>query len=258
MTKPDEYRLLNNLRFYVLCFSFLLSIAVICYLRINIVSTQLFYIRTQQVFGLLSIIYWYVALIISPLGYVVGKARTKRLVFARRAIGVSAFYFALLHAGIALWGQLGGLGNIGILPSLFKWSLLGGLIALIVLLLLAATSLDTIINFMTLRWWKWLHRLIYIGGVFVILHIWTIGTHLAYTNLQIASFVALAILSGLEILRISINLNKKYLDSQAQTVAVFVGLWAVVLGLLLMMPTAVNNYHSRHNGSHNESTEAKR
>ena len=257
MAKPDEYRLLNNLRFYVVCFSFLLSIAVICYLRITIISTQLFYIRAQQLFGLLSLLYWYVALIISPLGYVVGKARTKRLVFARRAIGVSAFYFAVLHAAIALWGQLGGLGSVSALPSLFKWSLLAGLSALIVLLLLAATSLDKIIDFMTLKWWQWLHRLIYIGGVLAILHIWTIGTHLAYSKVQLTAFIALALLSGLEIFRITINLNKKYLDSKAQAVAVFIGLWAVILGLLFMLPNTVNNYHSRHSSSHNSANEVQ-
>ena len=96
MEKNIHRSLLDNSRFYILATSFLISLAVIGFLRLQIPSDQLFYIRTQQVFGLLAIFYWYVALIISPIGHVIGKHRMKKVEFARRAIGVSAFYFVLL------------------------------------------------------------------------------------------------------------------------------------------------------------------
>ncbi len=227
--------------------SFLLSVAVIAYLRLQISGDQLFYIRTQQVFGFLCIIYWYIALIISPLGYVIGKHRTKHIEFARRAIGVSAFYFALLHAAIALWGQLGGISQLQYLPSLFKWSLLGGTIALIVLLAMAATSFDKVVKFMTFRKWKWLHRLVYAAGILVILHIWSIGTHLSYTNIQIASFASLIVLSGLELARVTKLVNAKHLRlGKGGAAMLFVSLWIFVVALIASIPMFIQNHHSRH------------
>lgn len=241
-----QQSLLSNSRFYVLVSSLLLSVATFAYLRLQIPSDQLFYIRTQQAFGLFCIIFWYVALVISPIGYIIGKQRIKHLEFARRAIGVSAFYFALLHGSIALWGQLGGMGQLQYLPTLFKWSLSGGLIAFLILAIMAATSFDKVVSYMTFKRWKLLHRLVYVGGVSVILHIWTVGTHLAYTNVQLAAFIALIILSGLELFRIT-KVSNKFLElDKAQVVTLFFSLWLVVVFMILSIPAIVQNYHSRH------------
>ena len=72
-------------------------------MRNSTASDQLFIIRLQQIYGLASIILWYLVVIIGPMGHIVGKHRTKHLEFMRRAIGVSAFYFAYytlpLHFG---------------------------------------------------------------------------------------------------------------------------------------------------------------
>ena len=248
MDKKTKNNILNNSRFYILVSSFLLSIAVIGILRLQISSDQLYYIRTQQMFGLLGVIYWYFALVISPIGYVIGKHRTKKLEFARRAIGVSAFYFVLLHGVIALWGQLGGLSELHYLPSLFQWSLLWGAIAFSILLIMALTSFDKVVKFMTFRKWKWLHRFVYIGGILAVLHIWTIGTHLAYTNVQLIAFTALVILSGLELYRTTKLVNDKYLHlDKSEAVTLFISSWVIVSALILTIPVVVQNYHSRHN-----------
>jgi DMSO/TMAO reductase YedYZ heme-binding membrane subunit len=240
-------KLLDNSRFYILAISLLVSLAVIGLMRLQIPSDQLFYIRTQQLFGLLGVLFWYFALMISPLGYVIGKQRIKKLEFARRAIGVSAFYFVLLHGAIALWGQLGGISEIQYLPELFKWSLLGGAIAFAVLLLMALTSFDKVVRFMTFPRWKLLHRLVYSGGVLAILHIWTVGTHLAYDVVQLTAFVLLVILFGLELYRITKKLNEKYLHlEKTESITLFIASWAIAATLVLLIPSVVQNYHSRH------------
>lgn len=251
MVKQREYRLLYNSRFYILVFSVLLSIAVVAWLRLHILSDQLLYIRTQQVFGLLCVCYWYVALVISPIGYVIGKQRTKHLEFARRAIGVSAAYFALLHTIVAIWGQLGGIGQIAYLPSLFKWSLLGGFIALLILFIMAATSFDKIVKLMTFRYWKWLHRLVYFGGILAVLHIWSIGTHVAYSYVQFIALFALIILSGLETFRVVKLVAKKYpeLQSKDYFVTTFFSVWILWAVFILAIPAVVQNYHERHTGN---------
>lgn len=239
--------LLSNTRFYILATSLLLSIFMAAWLRLEIPSDQVYYIRLQQVFGLLCVLYWYVALMISPVGYVIGKHRMKRIEFARRAIGVSAAYFAVLHGSIAVWGQLGGVSELLLLPDLFKWSLLAGGFALLILLVMAATSFDKVVKLMTFKRWKLLHRLVYIGWVLVILHIWTIGTHLAYSGVQWAAFAALAVLAGFELYKIVRKLNEKYFHlEKAETVTLFVSSWLLIAGLILMTPLLVQNYHSKH------------
>lgn len=257
MKKDKKASLLNNTRFYILATSILLSIATAAYLRLQIPSDQLYYIRTQQVFGLLCIFYWYLALVISPIGYVIGKHRTKRLEFARRAIGVSAAYFATLHAAVALWGQLGGISEVSLLPTLFKWSLAGGATALIILLIMAATSFDKVVSFMTFRKWKWLHRLVYFGLILVVLHIWTIGTHLAYPQVQWVAFVALAILSGLELFRTTKLINDKYLHfDKAEAATLWLSMWVIVVVGIACIPVFVQNYHSKHvNHNHQSGSE---
>lgn len=247
MTQKQEYRLIYNSRFYILISSVLVSMLVIGLLRLQISSDQLFYIRAQQVFGLLAILYWFFALIISPLGYAIGKHRTGRLEFARRAIGVSAFYFAAMHGSIALWGQLGGLGQLGLLPNLSKWSLIGGLVGFTILSLMAATSLDKVVDFMTYRRWKWLHRLGYMGGLLVVLHVWSLGTHVAYIHVQILAFVLLAVLSGLELFKVTKILNRKYLHyHRIEAGALFLSAWTLVIIGVLLIPKYVPNYHTQH------------
>lgn len=259
MAQEKEYHLLNNVRFYIVASSLLLSLAIAAYVRIEVPGDQVFYIRLQQIFGLLCVVYWYMALAISPVGYAIGKHRVKRLEFARRAIGVSAFYFALLHGLIALFGQLGGFAQLVYLPDLFQWSLLGGLIGFVILFLLASTSFDRVVKFMTFRRWKWLHRLTYIGGVVAMLHVWTIGTHLAYGGVQIAMFTALAVLAGLELYRTSRLLNDKYLQlEKAEMIVMFVALWAIAATLMLAVPHYVKNYHGRHHSGDSAAPQHRR
>jgi DMSO/TMAO reductase YedYZ heme-binding membrane subunit len=248
--------LLNNSRFYILCFSLLLSIAVVSTLRLEITSDQLFLIRTQQIYGLIAVIFWYVALIISPIGYVIGKSRIKHLEFARRAIGVSAAYFVLLHGLVALQGPLGGLEQLQYLPTLFKWSIGAGFIAFIILLVMALTSFDKVVRFMSFRRWKWLHRLVYFGGVLAVLHIWTIGTHLAYSWVSYSAFLSLAVLSFLEIFRVMkiFSVRSQELQRKDFFAVMLLSLWGLSLVAIASIPLLVENFHAKHSSqTHNHS-----
>jgi DMSO/TMAO reductase YedYZ heme-binding membrane subunit len=247
VAKTTSYSLLSNSRFYILLGSLLISLFIVGLLRLHIPNDQLYVIRLQQLFGLFCLIYWYFALIISPVGSIIGKPRMRHIEFARRAIGVSAFYFALLHAGIALWGQLGGLEQLRYLPSLFQWSLAAGAIALGILCVMAATSFDAVVKFMTYKRWKWLHRLVYTAFILVVLHVWSIGTHLAYPPIQLAALAALVLLSGLELLRFTKSISDKYLHlNRTELYTLFLAAWICVVALIVSIPAFVQNYHSRH------------
>jgi hypothetical protein len=106
---------------------------------------------------------------------------------------------------------------------------------------------------MKFKWWKWLHRLIYIGGIMAILHIWTIGTHLAYSNIQLGAFAALVILAGLEMFRVTKIINTKYLHlDKAESVTLFLAMWVVLSTLIFSIPYLVDNYHGRHEDHQDE------
>lgn len=228
----------------------ILSLFAAAWLRLKIPGDQLYYIRLEQVFGFLSVVYLYVAVIASPLSKVVGEKRSamRYLLFARRAIGVSAAYFAALHALIALLAQIGGFSELGLLPERFVWSLAFGAFSLVVLLIMAATSFDKVIAFMTPPRWKLLHRLIYAGGILIILHVWMIGTHVVYPWVKISGLVALAIFFGLESWRITNNLAKRFqgLNHKDYMIVLAINIWAVWIALLLILPSLVNNHHSEH------------
>ncbi len=244
--------LLDNPRFYILATAVTLSVLIPSWLRLTVPSDQLFAIRVEQVFGYTCLVCWYVALIASPLQKQLGgRFGTNYLVFCRRAIGVSGAYFALLHVLISLFGQIDGLSGLALLPPKFLWSIGLGTLALFILLAMAATSFNKVIAFMTYPRWKMLHRLGYIGGLAVLLHIWMIGTHLSYLSFRSVIFVFLTLLFRLESVRIADNLAKKYPKLQGKQMTVSVGLWIVATLLLLMLPWffgSTTNHHVTGNG----------
>ena len=247
--------LLSNNRFYILSFSIFLSLFIFAWLRLQISDDQLLIIRSQQIYGLTAMIYLYIALAISPISSIVGGGRIKQLIFSRRAIGVSAFYFGLLHSVIAFWGQLGGFSNVELLPTLFIWSLIGGTIALVVMFAMTVTSTDGFIKAMSYRKWKWLHRSIYIGGILILLHVWSLGTHMVSPAIQLIFLAALALLTALEVFRALQFLNKKYqIFSKEEAMVTGIAAWAIVVTLIVITPSIVPNYHSRHTDKSDDKT----
>jgi DMSO/TMAO reductase YedYZ heme-binding membrane subunit len=248
-------KLLDNTRFYILLEASLLSLLVLFGIRSITSSDALYLIRSQQIFGLLSLFYWYAALIISPLKSFISSDHYEVWKFNRRALGVSAAYFAILHATVAFFGQSGGFGGIGLLPTRFRWSLLLGAIALLVLTLMAATSFDRAIRKLTFKRWKWLHRVGYIAGILVIVHVWLIGTHSSNKLVEIFGLSGLIFLFGLESLRSSKLIQLRFNMTSSRRIAVAILMFVILTGSLLALPRLVQNYHAasghiEHGGGH--------
>ncbi|MGI9027828.1 MAG: ferric reductase-like transmembrane domain-containing protein [Candidatus Saccharimonadales bacterium] len=228
------YSLLTNNRFWLLCFSALLSIITVVAVWVLFPPGDLRLIRTQQTYGLLSIVFLYFALLAAPLTKIFPNMRGKNeYLHLRRAIGVSAFFFALLHALVAFFGQLGGFNGLGFLSPRYSIALLLGFIALIILTVMAVTSFDKVIDKMGFRRWKRLHRLIYIAGLAILVHIVMLGTHYAYGSSSIArlTLVAVLILFMLEAVRMDRWLKKRF------TVLRHFGVASMVLLQLLFLVT---------------------
>lgn len=240
--------MLTNVRFYILVVATLLSVVTYLLFSETQGSASAALMRTQQIYGFFGLTLWYIALVISPLGYMVGKDKIKGLIFARRAIGVSAAYFVILHAAISTFTQLGGVGGILMLSDFYRYSLLAGFVAMVILIIMASTSFDAVIKRMSFKRWKLLHRLSYIGGVLAILHIWAIGTHSSTTLVQITAFIALLTLTGLESFRIAKNLSLKFTDlsDKSSFIAVLVCVWTIFIVGILAIPQLIDNYHNKH------------
>jgi len=106
---------------------------------------------------------------------------------------------------------------------------------------------------MTFRKWKWLHRLVYFGGVLAVLHTWSIGTHLGSGLVQVISFIALIVLAGLELFRVTTLLSKKYkkLKIQKHFISLFIFLWLTATILIGSIPYLVDTYRDTHS-NHDE------
>lgn len=161
--------LFSNIRFYVLLVSFFISIVVLLF-----ASTET---AELQSFAFLSIIFLYVTLLAGPLTKVFPTFRYKAAyIKARRALGVSTFYFALLHYihGIEYLGGPEGMLN---LPQEAQLIAFMGTISVFILFLLAITSFDYAVSKLTFKWWKMLHRLVYVAGFLILTHAYTWGSH---------------------------------------------------------------------------------
>lgn len=221
--------LLRNIRFYVLLGSVLFSIGVYQWGVTTFKSPLTQNIRIEQVFALSAITLLYVTLLASPLFFTFPSFPYRNEYDkARRAIGVSAFYFGLLHTILTFFGQLGGFAGLSYLSDKYIIAITLSVTALIILFLMSATSIDFVIKKMSYPKWKFLHRFVYIAGILILIHSLMLGTHfidLSATIPQIL-FVAVAILLGLEALRFD-----SYLQSKFSFVPHFGATFTIVIGL---------------------------
>lgn len=170
--------LLHNIRFHILFLSFLLSIVI--FLGVNALPIEQ-YEKSYTLlyfFAFISLEFLYFALFVGPLVRVFPTLTiNQRYLKARRALGVSACYFAILHVRFALFDYLGGLEWLWGLDARYQGALVLSLFSLFILFLLAITSFDYVIAKLTFKRWKYLHRFVYIAGLGILIHAFLIGQH---------------------------------------------------------------------------------
>jgi DMSO/TMAO reductase YedYZ heme-binding membrane subunit len=98
-------------------------------------------------------------------------------VYLRRALGVSVFFFALLHGSIGFFNNLSGsFLSVLFLSPRNQWALVFSGTAFCIFTAMALTSFDRMEKLLGKRWKK-LHKLIYVAGILVIFHAFFIGSH---------------------------------------------------------------------------------
>jgi DMSO/TMAO reductase YedYZ heme-binding membrane subunit len=210
--KAWHRQLLANSRFWILAVAVTVSVNVIGFVQLMVPSGSLQTIRIEQFFGFISLLLLYVAILASPLTKVFPNIPGKEAyLHARRAIGVSACYYALLHTYITFFQQLGGFGGTKYLNHTYHLSLLGGAFTLAVLCIMAATSFDWVVDHMGYKHWKLLHRLVYAASLAVLLHVLLIGPHYDknLTLLGSLTYLAAACLIALELVRFRLAVGER-------------------------------------------------
>ena len=194
----------KNIRFIVYGIS--MMVALLLYVTS---SHRFLYIYETQWYGIVSFILLYFTLLPSPLYAVFPRFPYKQIyVKARKALGVSAFFFALIHSYLGFFKFVGGFEGLQFWSARFAWSLLFGFIALVILTILAITSLKYFIQRLG-KYWKLLLRSVYIVSILILVHSVTVTIHII--NLQIyliIAYIFLSLLLTLEALRLDRYLKK--------------------------------------------------
>lgn len=151
-------------------------------------------------FGTAALLLLHMILSIGPLARL--DRRFLPLLYNRRHMGVTMFVLALAHGGFSIV-QFHALGNLNPLVSVlvsnpridslsqFPFQPLG-LVALVILFLMAATSHDFWLANLSAPVWKSLHMLVYVAYALIVLHV-ALGVLQAETNPLLAGLLGLGL-----------------------------------------------------------------
>jgi len=119
--------------------------------------------------GMLTLIFLMIALAVTPLRKITGA---NWLVKFRRIIGLFAFFYGTAHLITYVWFDrffnfLSIVGDVRQRPFIAI-----GMMAFFLMVPLAVTSTDKMIKRLGGKRWIKLHRLVYLAGVFAVLHYW--------------------------------------------------------------------------------------
>ncbi len=228
-------KLIPYIRKIVWAISFVIALAVIISVRMRFPEEGM---QTQQLvlaFAHLALIYLLAALLASPLYIVFPKLPAKPLyIKARKAIGVSAFGFALLHAYYAFFEYLGGFASLKFLDQNYLTAVIIGAVNLLILTVLATTSITILVKKLG-RHWKPLHRLVYIVAVMVPIHALLIGTEFRnpdslYGNLLLFAIMLLLLLEEIRFYKYAVVKFPRFPARVLATIliAIFVSVFYIV------------------------------
>jgi DMSO/TMAO reductase YedYZ heme-binding membrane subunit len=247
--------LVHNIRFYILLLTFSFSVGVFLWVQTYIPRGPLQNIRLTQIYAFSALTCLYLALLAGPFVYQMRWFPWRsQYIKARRAIGVSAFYFAWLHAYLGFFKQLGGFAGLPFLNSSYLIAISLSFTALMILTAMAATSFDKIVTFLSFPKWKMLHRLVYLAGIFIIIHALMLGTHFQDLTQTIPriTFILLSFLFYLEAKRIDAFIERKWnVLTQYGLITILYAFLVGSFGVLYMLPQSAKEnlsfgIHSQH------------
>jgi DMSO/TMAO reductase YedYZ heme-binding membrane subunit len=191
----------------VYAFSLLFSLSIYLLFAFVTPAGNSLLLKLEQTYGLTAFAFLYFTLLAGPFCYTFKSfPYVKQYLTSRKALGISTFYFAVLHSTINFFFLLGGFEGLQYLDNKYLLAISFGFIALCILFVLTITSIDWLMIKLQVKFkhWKLLHRLIYFAGLLILAHALLLGTHFSKLSSLIpqAVFFALAFLFILEAPRI--------------------------------------------------------
>jgi DMSO/TMAO reductase YedYZ heme-binding membrane subunit len=188
-----------------------LATLIYAYIRAEYSTSNLSYLKLTDIYGLMSFWLLYISLMISPVYTVFTHLKYRQIAIrSRRALGVSSCGFAVLHSQLGFFYLLDGFNGLAFLGPRYSTYLFFGFIGLIILTLLSLTSFDTLVRKLG-KYWKWLHKLVYVAGLLILFHIYLLGSSFrTTTSISIITTIAVCSLTILESLRIDQYIAKKW------------------------------------------------
>jgi DMSO/TMAO reductase YedYZ heme-binding membrane subunit len=162
-------------------------------------------------YAALAFVFLYLALVIRPLYFVFPRLPHEDVAFdTRRALGVSAFCFAFLHAYFGFFGFVGGIDGLRYWSNYFAGSLLCGLLALGFLALATVTSAPSLTRRLG-RYQTLVQRCVYVAAILILAHSVTVTIHLRrLKGILTVAYPFLLFLLGLEVLRLDRYVAGRY------------------------------------------------
>ena len=211
----------------ILLFSVFASIAIYAGIARSIPSGSLQYTQIEEWYGFASIIFLFLAMLAGPLYRVFPHLPYKKHYFGSLGgLGISAFYFALLHASVSFFYLLYGFPGLPFLQPGDFTSVILGFIALAILAALASTSFTFAMKAMG-KWWKFVHRFVYLAALATLAHVALVGNHYENTAsgvylATLASVITLLVLHGI--------VFQRYLAARYPRTSAYV--WTGVMALI--------------------------
>lgn len=170
------------IRYFVLIGNIIFGLLVFLYVFWAFPEGTVRIIRLTQTYALLALTFLYLSLLVSPIYSAFPTLPARGLmVKARRATGVSAYFYSLTHASLAFFGLLGGFEGLQYLDSKYLLAISLSFTALIILSVLALISFDAMVNKLG-RTWKTISRFVYLAALLITLHALLIGSHFQDLN----------------------------------------------------------------------------
>ncbi len=204
--------LTRYIRYIVLIGNFILGFSIFLYVFSTIPEGSLRIIRLVETYALLALTFLYFSLLVSPFYSAFPTLPLRGLmVKARRATGVSAYFYSLTHASFAFFGLLGGFEGLQYLDSKYLLAITLSFTALIILSVMALISFDRMVNKLG-RTWKTISRFVYLAALLITIHALMLGSHFQDLNGLIPQiFLVLGlILLVLEAVRLDKYLTAKH------------------------------------------------
>jgi DMSO/TMAO reductase YedYZ heme-binding membrane subunit len=195
-------------------------------------------IRLEEWYGFAALWFLFAAVTAGPLYRVYPTFLGKD--FYRKCLGglgISSFYFGLLHGSINFFVLLQGFKGLAFLGPFHLAAVIFGFTALCIITVMAATSFTGIVNLLGSRW-KIIHRFVYFALALLVVHIIIMGTHFHdFSSLAtLLTFVWFMVILSLYALATRNALMNRFthISRSIVTVSVAGGVLLIMYGMLVL------------------------